>query len=147
MPDCTNWCTLATTTILIAVPNGALRPLKINRNRTFKRRATTGIQMRTSNRLLNKLRPAQATTISKARCLKVIWWRHTKWKIYSRTMEQDHFWWCSGSQHVVTHEEELCSCKVIEGWLHGTSYAKLRKCSLARKVSGIRDHLPRVPKN
>jgi hypothetical protein len=29
MPDCTNWCTLATTTILIIVPNCALRMLKV----------------------------------------------------------------------------------------------------------------------
>jgi hypothetical protein len=29
MPDCTNRCALATTTILITVPNGAFRPLKV----------------------------------------------------------------------------------------------------------------------
>ena len=60
---------------------------------------------------------------------------------HSRTMWQDQFWWCSNSQRVVTHEEELCWCKVIDGWMHGTSYAKWSKRSLARKVSVIGDHL------
>jgi hypothetical protein len=36
-----------------------------------------------------------------------MWWRHTKWKTFSRTMEQDQFWWGSVTQRGNTWRRAL----------------------------------------